>query len=86
MLIEQIIAFELRGPGPLYLPVHVLVQLVIFMKKTKIFKENLRVDYYLLLKYCTRQYILISPTLVQSLTKFNRKMQDFKRVLDLNCG
>ena len=54
MLIEQITAFELRGPGPLYLLVHVLVQLVIFMKKTKIFKENLRVDYYLLLKYCMR--------------------------------
>ena len=85
MLIEQITTFKLRGPGPLYLLVHVLVQLVIFMKKTKIFKENLRVDYYLLLKYCTRQYILISPTWVQSLTKFNRKIQDFKRVLDLNC-
>ena len=35
MLIEQIIAFELRGPGPLYLLVYVLEHLVIFMKKNK---------------------------------------------------
>ena len=56
MLIEQIIEFELRGPGP-----------------------------YLLLKYCTRQCTLISPIWAQSLTKFNPKMQDFKRFLDLNC-
>ena len=33
-----------------------------FCEKTKISKANLRVDYYLLLKYCTRQCILISPT------------------------
>ena len=26
-----------------------------------------------------------SPTWAKSLTKFNPKMQDFKRVLDLNC-
>ena len=40
MLIEQIIQFKLRGPGPpqiqiqqIHLLVHVLLQLVIFMKK-----------------------------------------------------
>ena len=27
-----------------------------------------------------------SPTWAKSLTKFNLKMQDFKRVLDLNCN
>ena len=26
-----------------------------------------------------------SPTWAKSLKKFNQKMQDFKRVLDLNC-
>ena len=55
-----------------------------FYEKTKISEENLRVDYYLLLKYCPRQCTLISPTWAQSLTKFNPKMKDFKRVLDLN--
>ena len=28
---------------------------------------------------------LTSPTWAESLTKFGPKMQDFKRVLDLNC-
>ena len=27
----------------------------------------------------------VPPTWAKSLTKFNPKMQDFKRVLDLNC-
>ena len=36
-------------------------------------------------EHCTRQSALIFPTWAQSLTKFNPKMQDFKRVLDLNC-
>ena len=89
MLIEQIIQFELRGPEPLkfnntftrtYTPTTGYLY-----EKTKISKENLRVDYYLLLKYCKRQCNLISPTWAQSLTKFNLKMQDFKRDLDLNC-
>ena len=40
---------------------------------------------YLLLKHCTRQCTLIFPTWAQSLTKFNTKIQVFKRVLDLNC-
>ena len=49
-----------------------------FYDKTKISQENLRVDYYLLLKYCSRQCTMLSPTWVKSLTKFNFKMQDFK--------
>ena len=80
MLIEQIIEFELRGPGPL--AVHVLLQLVIFRTK-KSLKENLRVDSYLLLKYWTKQSTLLSPTWAESLTNFNPKLQNFKRVLDL---
>ena len=77
MLIEQITEFKLRGPGPVV--AHVLLQLVIFITKQK------SLDYYLLLKYCTRQRTLLSPTWAKSLTKFNPKMQDFKRVLNLNC-
>ena len=50
MLIEQVIEFELRLPGG-PLTVHVLLQSVIFMSKQKSLKENLQVDYYLLLKY-----------------------------------
>ena len=49
-----------------------------FYDKTKISKENLRMDYYLLLKYCSRQCTLLSPSRTKSLTKFNTKMQDFK--------
>ena len=56
-----------------------------FHDKTKTSKENLRVDYYLPLKYCRRQCTLLSPTWAKSLTKFNPKRHDFKRVLDLNC-
>ena len=81
MLIEQI--FELRGPG---FPGHICSPATgCFHDKTKISKENIRVDCYLMLKYCRRQCTLLAPTWVKSLTKFNPKMQDFKRVLDLNC-
>ena len=58
MLIIQIIEFELRGPGApgrIYIPTTVH-----FWDKTKISKKNLGVDYYLLLKYCTRQCTLLS--------------------------
>ena len=64
-----------------------------FYDITKIFKESLRVDYCLLRKYCRRHLLffplylgtLLSPTGAKSLTKFNLKMQDFKRVLNLTC-
>ena len=52
MLFEQIIEFELRGLGSQV--VHVIVQFTrktgYFHDKTKIFKANLQVNYYLLLK------------------------------------
>ena len=60
MLIEQIIELQLRGPGstgPTCAPITGN-----FHDKTKVSKENLRVDYYLLLKCCKRQCTLISPT------------------------
>ena len=81
MHIEQ--NFELRGPEP-----HGRICTPItgcFHDKTKISMENLRVDCYLLLKYRRRQCTLLPPTWAKSLTKFNPKMQDFKRVLGLNC-
>ena len=80
MLIEQ--NFELRGPG---LPGRICTPITgCFHDKTIISKENFRVDCYLLLKYCRRQCTLLAPTRAKSLTKFNPKMQGFKRVLDLN--
>ena len=81
MLIEK--NFELGGLGPsgrICTPITGC-----FHDKTIISKQNIRVDCYLLLKYSTRQCTLLLPTWANSLTKFNPKMQDFKRVLDLNC-
>ena len=49
MLIEQIIEFEWRGLGPLDRTCTLTAGYFHF--KTKISHENLRVDYYLLLKY-----------------------------------
>ena len=83
MLIEQIIEFELSGPGSpgrTYTPTAGY-----FHDKTKISKKYLRLGYYLLLKYCRKQCTLFPPTQAKSLTKLNPKIQDFKRVLELNC-
>ena len=81
MLFEQI--FELNGPG---LPGRICTPINgCFHDKTIISKENIRLDCYLLLKYCSRQCTLLPPNWTKSLTIFNPKMQDFKRVLDLNC-
>ena len=78
MLIEQ--RFKLKGPGHIYTPISGC-----FHDKAIIFKENIRLDCYLLLKYCRRQCFSLTSTWAKPLTKFNPKMQDFKRVLDLNC-
>ena len=83
MLIKQIIKFKLRGPGP---PARTYTtKLVIFRAKQKSFREDHSVDYYLLLQYCRKQCILLPSTRAKSLAKFNTKMQDFERVVDLNC-
>ena len=79
MLIEQIIEFESRVPGPLV--VHIFLKLVIFMTKQKSSKAILRV-HYLMLKMLQKAIYLDFPDLDQ-VTKFNPKMKDFKRVLDL---
>ena len=81
MLIEQ--NFELRGPGP---PGRICTPITGCVNhKTIISEENFLVDCYSLLKYCMRQCTLLPPTWAKLLTKFNPKMQDFKRALDLNC-
>ena len=52
MLIEQIIEFQWRGSRP---PGRTSPVTGYFLYKTKISKENLQVNYYLLPKYCRRQ-------------------------------
>ena len=59
MLIEQITEFQLREPwlfGRTCTPITGKLH-----DETKIFEENLREDYYLLLKYCRRQCALLPP-------------------------
>ena len=74
MLIEQIC--ELRWPG---ISGRICTRIIgCFHHKTIISKENIRLDCYLLLKYCRRQYTLLPTTWAKSLTKFNPKMQDFE--------
>ena len=82
MLIEQ--SFELRRaglPGRIYTPITGCVH-----DKTIISKENIRLNCYLLIKYYRRQCTLLplpEPNLLQNI---NPKMQDFKRILDLNAS
>ena len=78
---EQIIEFALRGAWvscPYMYSYNWLIH-----DKTKISKENLRVEYYL--QEAVHQCTILPPTGAKSLTKFNPKMQDFKRDMDLNC-
>ena len=57
MLIKQ--TFDLRGPGP---PGRICTSITgCFHDKTIISKENIRLDYYTLLKYCSRRCTLLPP-------------------------
>ena len=76
MLIEQIIEFESRVPGPLV--VHIFLKQFFFTTKQKSSKANLRV-HYLMLKMLHKAIYLDFPDLGQ-VTKFKPKTQDFKRV------
>ena len=84
MLIEQTIELQLLGlgpPGRRYTPITGY-----FHDKTKISTENLRVEYYLPLKCSKKQctyFPLPGPNHLQ--LKFNSRIQDVKRILDLNC-
>ena len=77
MLIEQIIEFESRVPGPLV--VHIFLKLVISMTKQKSSKANLRVHYFMLKMLQKASTLFLD---LDQVTKLNPKMQDFKRVLD----
>ena len=66
MLIEQIVELQLRGPGPLGQTCSSITGY--FHDKAKISKENLRVGFHLLLKCCTRQCTLLTPTWIKSRT------------------
>ena len=84
MLIILIIEFELRGPGPPSCTCTLTT--VYFYNKINISKENLWMYYYFLLKILHEAKYLAFSTLAKSLIiKFNPEMQDFKRVLNLNC-
>ena len=69
MLTEQTIEFELSKPS---------APGCTCTSKIKIFKENLRVDYYLLLKHSRSQRTLLPPTWAKSLTKSNTKIHTFQ--------
>ena len=85
MLIEQIIELQLREPGP---PGLTCSYISYFHDKTKIFKENLRVGFSFTAKMLYETIHLTSPYLDQITYQlnFNTKMQDVKRILDLNCN
>ena len=83
MLIEQIIEFELKGLGP---PGRTCTLTTgYFHNKTKISREKSSSESLFAAKIFRRQCILLPSTWAKSHTKFNPKIQDFKRVLDLNC-
>ena len=65
MLIEQTTEFQLKVPGPFGRACTPITGKL--HDETKLSKENLREDYYLLLKYCRRQCALLPP-ITKSLT------------------
>ena len=79
MIIEKIFECESRVPGLLF--IRNFPETGYFHDKTKTFKENLQVNY-LMLKMLQKAMYLASSNL-SHVTKFNSKMQDFKRVLNL---
>ena len=82
MLNEQIIEFELRGPGP---PSGTCIPKPgYFHDKNKILPSKYSSDY-LLLKILQEAMYHALSTWAKLLTKFNPPFQDFKRVLDLIC-
>ena len=83
MLIEQSIEFELRVLRPLV--IHVFLKLVIFMTKQKAPRQNHRLKYYLTLSILQKARYRASFDPGQ-VTKFNPKMLNSKRVLDLTCS
>ena len=75
MLIAQIFEFEVRVPGPLVVGLHVNPETGYFHDNTKISNENFQVNYYFLLKYCTRHCALFFLAWAELLTKFHPKIR-----------
>ena len=75
MLIEQIIEFDERGPGP---PGRICTSTTSYFHDTKKQKSLRNIIEWIILLFDDK-------ILQEALTKFNTKMQDFKRVLNLNC-
>ena len=72
MLIEQIIEFEWREPRP---PGRTCTPITAYLHdKTKISKENVRVNDYLVPKYGRKQRALLPFNRAKSLTKSSAKM------------
>ena len=65
-MIERIIELQLRGPWARWRTCTPITGY--FHDKTKTSKENLRADYFLLLKCSKRQCTLLPPTWTKSLT------------------
>ena len=83
MFTKQIFDFELRGSGP---PGRTCTpKLVIFITKQKPLKEDLRVEYCFPAEILLEAMYLTSHYQGQITYKVYPKMQDFKRVLGLNC-
>ena len=81
MLIKQIIKFKLRGVGLFF--VHVLPQLVISVTAKK--SPCKTWSGLLFTNKILQKGIYFTLLYLGQITKFNLKMQDFKRVLNLNC-
>ena len=82
MLIEQIIEFELRGAWP---PGRRVLYDWLFSWQNKNLKGKSSNGLLFTAKILLEAMYLTFPTWTKSLAKFNPKMQNIKRVLDLNC-
>ena len=78
MLIEQIIEFDSRVPGPLV--VHYIPKTGYFHDKIKMSKGNFQGNYLMLTMFQMVMYFVFSD--LGHATKFNPKMQNFKCVLN----
>ena len=82
MLIEQIIKFELRGAWP---PRRTCALRLVILMTNKNLKGKSSNGLLFTAKILLEAMYLTFLTWTKSLTKFKPKMQDFERVLDLNC-
>ena len=74
MLIEEIIEFELRGPGP---PGRKCTPITGDFYDKKIYYGKISSGLLFTAKIMQEAMYLSSPTLAKSLTKFNHKLQNF---------